>query len=632
MKKGKSKSETTKKSPSKKESPKKKTSNMSLSSEPTKKKAKKDWEFYVSQGPFLVQNAVCFCSLPFVALFTCHFENKMIIQPDVNHHWVNDSTLTKLHNAADPNGKKVIDVSFSADLCAIPYEISTKPNSFQMLDCRTSSKTKYYAHRLTRKVFLKTIRIFQLLIPHDTWYVLTEEPDDNDDDNQDDIKYASIYLVQKFFATLSDVFNTKDSYFQAMSKLYPGMCDATVAMYFRKLLSDMNDITLMHMMWIDGQHRSVFSTAILGYYRLFHTNERNNVEDNELWNFCSNEKDRFLKVGCSPPLHLVNFNMKTWDSRARNYAKDLSMEFVNQTEVADGRSWNDLYNDCLGETRQTKKQSAFFISKQETFQNNLYARGDTDERIELLATIIKKMSTKYPGVDALTKHQNDCPSKEVTHENISKEIGGLMKKNRAFYFGDNEKDQIKRHTTPMFLRAAAYWLMTVIHDEDSLKDISQFLIQPSFEYEAMTGKQIINFYHPGWIHDNILYRAHKIAKDHYKQLYIRCPENKKKEGGRRMRYFTSAMVVSLTNLLTTYGPNPIFDDTNGQYENQALRQYHLYGDTDCIFSTFTLFLTYYIEELREQNRISPEMPDIASRGKYTFSEMGRNFPSGNIDP
>ena len=87
---------------------------MSLSSEPTKKKAKKDWEFYVSQGPFLVQNAVCFCSLPFVALFTCHFENKMIIQPDVNHHWVNDSTLTKLHNAADPNGKKVIDV-FNAE-------------------------------------------------------------------------------------------------------------------------------------------------------------------------------------------------------------------------------------------------------------------------------------------------------------------------------------------------------------------------------------------------------------------------------------------------------------------------------------------------------------------------------------
>jgi hypothetical protein len=49
-------------------------------------------------------------------------------------------------------------------LSGVPYEISEYPSSFLMYDCRLMTPTKYYAHRLTQKVFLKTVQIFKPLI------------------------------------------------------------------------------------------------------------------------------------------------------------------------------------------------------------------------------------------------------------------------------------------------------------------------------------------------------------------------------------------------------------------------------------------------------------------------------------
>jgi hypothetical protein len=545
-------------------------------------------------------------------VFTCHYDNKLILQPDINHHPVNDSVLRRLYNAANPNAKKDIDVSFSAALSGVPYEISEYPSSFLMYDCRLMTPTKYYAHRLTQKVFLKTVQIFKPLIHEKEYEDITTHP--KDDDGKDS-KYASIFLVEKMFTALKELFDSNESFRKNMKTLFPELSDtATISSYYRTLFTKMDDDGLMQIMWVDGQHRNVFSSALLGGLCLFQENEIKTPSETDLWEFCDDDNIKFAKVGCSPQVQWINFEMNTFDSRAQKYARNLSLEFVNQKEVAGGRSWNDLYVDCIKDARNTKKLQCFFISNQATFTRKLDARGETIPRIILLENMISKMSSYFPGVTTLAEHQTECKTKEVTQQNILAEVRALRGENKGFYFGAQEIDHKKKHVTPMLLRAAAYWLMTAIHDAESLKAVEQFIIKPSFHPDAMCDSFPIDFYHPKWLHEHILVPSWKFTKNHYRTVYH--GGESKKEGGRRARYFTNALVVSLTNVLIKYGPNPPIEHCEGKWKNMSLRLYHLSCDTDCVFSTFTKFLSDYLLELNRYKQVHHDIPQIHSRSKY----------------
>ena len=568
----------------------------------------------MSDEDLSIQNASGFISLPLASVFTCHNDNKLILQPDINHHPVNDSVLRKLYNAANPNARKTVDVSFSAALSGIPYEISESPSSFQIYDCRTMMPTKYYAHRLTQKVFLKTAEIFKPLIDEKKYAEITAT---SKDDDGKDSKYASIYSVEKMFTALKDLFDSNDSFRKNMKTLFPDLPDnATISSYYRTLFDKMDDDSLMQIMWVDGQHRNVFSLALLGGYCLFQVNEITTPSETDLWEFCAVDNIKFAKVGCSPQIQWINFEMNTFDSRARKYASGQSLEFVNQKEVAGGRSWNDLYVDCIKDARNTNRLASFCLSGKPTFTRKQDARGDTLPRILLLENIIGKMSSYFPGVNTLVEHQAECKKKEVTQQNIIAEVRGLRGENKGFYFGAQETDHKKKHVTPMLLRAAAYWLMTAIHDVESLDVVEKFLIKPSFHPAAMDDNFPIDFYHPKWIHENILIPSWKFTKNNYKTIYHGEERSTKKEGGRRARYFTNALVVSLTNILIKYGPNPPEEHCPGDFKNVSLRNYHNHSDTtDCLFSTFTKFFGEYILDLNRFKQVHHDIPEINSRSK-----------------